>query len=127
MAASPSGFLEMVLRVPRLFAAVERPLCRRGNPDLDVSDAVARDAEDFFTQFGGSDLAPQYRSRHPGLRYLAPLAVRLAQAGHRLQIQSAMAEGRFRDLLVQQPDLRQHVLYFGQRRADLDGVRSAAA
>ena len=49
--------------------------------------------EDFFIRLGRPDPAPQHRSGHSGLRCMAPVALCLAQAGHHLQIQPAMAEG----------------------------------
>ena len=60
------------------------------------------------------------------LRRLAHVALRLAEAGHELQVQPAMAEGEVGGVHLRQPDLRQHVLHAGQRRADLDRVRGAA-
>ena len=105
---------------------MERFVCRRRSSDLDVPDTALGNTEDFFIHLDGPDLAPQHRVDHPGLRGMAPVALCLAQAGHQLQIQPAMAEGVC-GLPVQKPDLRQHVLHPGERRADMDRLRTAAA
>ena len=58
---------------------------------------------------------------------LAPLALCLAETGHELQIQSPVAEGDVVHLRLRPPDAGQHVPHAGQRCADLDRLRGAAA